>query len=67
MDRQTLLLNTARSLKLLKEYADRQAQVWKVLQKCHNLPDKVDDLHSYFESFKSTIETDFKHLKEVMF
>ena len=27
-------------------------------------PDKVDDLHSHFESFKSTIETDFKHLKE---
>ena len=36
----------------------------KVLQKYHNLPNEVDDLHSHFESFKSTIETDFKHLKE---
>ena len=64
MDRQTLLVNTACSLKFLKEKADRQAQVSKVLQKYHNLPDEVDDLHSHFESFKSTIETDFKHLKE---
>ena len=64
VDRQTLLVNTACSLKFLKEYADRQAQIWKVLQKYHNLPDEVDDLHSHFESFKSTIETDFKHLKQ---
>ena len=63
-DRQTLLVNTAHSLKFLKEYTNRQAQVWKVLQKYHNLLDKVDDLHSHFESFKSTIEMDFKHLKE---
>ena len=64
MDRQTLLVNTTCSLKFLEEYTDRQAQVWKVLQKYHNLPDEVDDLHSHFKSFKSTIETDFKHLKE---
>ena len=66
MDRQTLLVNTAHSLKFLKEYANRQTQLWKVLQKYHNLLDEVDDLHSHFESFKSTIETDFKHLKEAV-
>ena len=65
-DRQTLLVNTAHSLKFLEEYTDRQTQLWKVLQKYHNLPGKVDDLHSHSESFKSTIETDFKHLKEAM-
>ena len=64
MDRQTLLVNTTRSFKFLEEYADRQAQIWKVLRKYHNLPDKVEDLHSHFDSFKSTIETDFKHFKE---
>ena len=63
-DRQTLLINTARSLKFLEEYANRQAQIWKVLQKYHNLPDEVEDLHSHFDSFKSIIETDFKHFKE---
>ena len=64
MDRQTLLVNTTHSLKFLEEYTNRQTQLWKVLQKYHNLPDKVDDLHFHFESFKSIIETDFKHLKE---
>ena len=58
MDRQTLLVNTAHSLKFPEEYADRQAQIWKVLQKYHNLPD------SHFDSFKSIIETNFKHFKE---
>ena len=66
VNRQTLLVNIAHSLKFLKEYTNRQAQVWKVLQKYHNLPDEVDDLQSDFESFKSTIEIDFKHLKEAM-
>ena len=66
MDRQTLLVNTTHSLKFLKEYTDRQAQIWKVLQKYHNLLDKVEDLHSHFDSFKSSIETNFMHLKEAM-
>ena len=35
-----------------------------MLCKYHNLPDELDDIHSHFESFKVSIETDFKHLKE---
>ena len=65
-DRQTLLINTAHSLKFLEEYANRQAQIWKVLRTYHNLPDDVQDLHFHFDSFKSSIKTNFKHLKEVM-
>ena len=30
---QLLLVNTAQSLKFLEEYADRQAQIWKIFQK----------------------------------
>ena len=63
-DRQTLLINTACSLKFLEEYTDRQARIWKLLYKYHNLPDNVEDLHFHFDSFKSSIETNFKHLKE---
>ena len=62
-DRQTLPINTALSLKFLEEYTDRQAQIWKVLCKYHNLPDDLADLHLHFDSFKSNIETEFKHLK----
>ena len=65
-NRQTLLVNTTHSLKFLEEYTDRQAQIWRVLQKYHNLLDDVEDLHSHFDSFKSIINTDFKHLKEGM-
>ena len=65
-NRQTLPINTTHSLKFLEEYTDRQAQIWKVLQKYHNLPDDVEDLHSHFDSFKSIIETNFKHLKKAM-
>ena len=63
-DRQTLLINTAHSLKFLEDYADRQAQIWKILHKYHNLPDDVANLHLHFNSFKSSIKTNFKHLKE---
>ena len=48
----------------MEEYTERQAQIWKVLCKYHNLPDNVEDLHFHFDSFKSNIKTDFKHLKE---
>ena len=65
-DRQTLLINIAHPLKFLEEYTNRQAQIWKVSQNYHNLPDDVEDLHSHFDSFKSSIKTDFKHLKEAM-
>ena len=64
-DRQTLLINTAHSLKFLEDYTDRQGQIWKILCKYHNLPDDVADLHLHFNSFKSSIKTDFKNLKEV--
>ena len=65
-NRQTLLTNTAHSLKFLEEYTDRQAQIWKVLCKYYNLLDDVEDLHPHFDSFRSSIKTDFKHLKEAM-
>ena len=32
-DRQTILVNTARALKFLESYGDRQAKLWKVLTK----------------------------------
>ena len=58
-DGQTLLINTAHSLEFLEDYTDRQAQIWKILHKYHNLPDNVADLHLHFDSFKSSIKTNF--------
>ena len=63
-ERQLLLVNTACCLKFLKEYSDRQAQIWKIFHKHHNILDDLQDLHLHFDDFKTSLETDFKHLKE---
>ena len=64
MDRQLLLVNNARSLKFLKEYADRQALIWKIFQRHETIPDDIQDLHFYIDNFKSNIEKEFMFLKE---
>ena len=64
-DRQLLLVNTAHALKFLEEYSDRQAQIRKIFYKHHNIPDDLEDLHFHFDDFKTSLETDFRHLKEV--
>ena len=63
-DHQLLLVNTARSLKFLEEYMDRQAQIWKIFQKHQIIPDDIQDLHFHFDNFKNGIEKEFAFLKE---
>ena len=63
-DRQLLLVNTARSLKFLEEYVDRQALIWKIFQKHKNTPDDIQDLHFHIDNFKTNIEKEFSLLKE---
>ena len=63
-DRQ-LLVNTARSLKFLEEYADRQALIWQIFRKHENIPDDISDLHLHIDDFKANIEKEFNFLKEV--
>ena len=65
-DRQLLLVNTVHCLQFLEEYSDRQAQIWKIFHKHHNIPDNLQDLHLHFDNFKTSLETDFNHLKEAM-
>ena len=64
MDRQLLLVNTARSLKFLEEYVDRQLLIWKIFQRHKNIPDNIQDLHFHIDDFKSNIEKEFSLLKE---
>ena len=63
-DCQLLSVNTARSLKFLEEYADCQAQIWKIFQKHQTIPEDFQDLHVHFDDFKNSIEKDFAFLKE---
>ena len=63
-DRQLLLVNTARSLKFLEDYADHQGQIWKIFQKHQTIPDNIQDLHFHIDDFKNGIEKEFAFLKE---
>ena len=63
-DRQLLLVNTARSLKFLKDYTDHQGQIWKIFQKHQTIPDDIQDLHLHIDNFKNGIEKEFAFLKE---
>ena len=63
-DRQLLLVNTARSLKFLKDYVDQQVLIWKIFQRHETIPDDIKDLHLHIDNFKSNIEKEFMFLKE---
>ena len=63
-DRQLFLVNTARSLKFLEDYVDRQALIWKIFQRHETIPDNIQDLHLHIDDFKSSIEKEFAFLKE---
>ena len=64
-DRQLLLVNTARSLKFLEEYTERQALIWKIFRKHENIPDDIYNLHLHVDDFKANIKKEFKFLKEM--
>ena len=64
VDQQLLLVNTARSLKFLKDYTDHQGQIWKIFQKHQTIPDDIQDLHFHIDNFKNGIEKEFAFLKE---
>ena len=64
VDRQLLLVNTARSLKFLEDYADRQAVIWKIFQRHKTISDNIQDLHLHIDVFKSGIEKEFAFTKE---
>ena len=57
-------MNTARSLKFLEEYTDRQALIWKIFSKHKNIPDDISDLHLHIDNFKINIKKGFNFLKE---
>ena len=63
-DRQLVLVNTARNLKFLKDYADQQALIWDIFQRHQMIPDDIQDLCFHIDDFKSNIEKEFAFLKE---
>ena len=63
-DRQLLLVNTARSLKFLEEYADQQVLIWDIFKRHQTILDDIQDLHFHIDDFKTNIKKEFSLLKE---
>ena len=59
MDRQTVLVNTARALKFLETYGDQRAKLWKILSKYDGLPE-------HFHHLQTTLHTELIYLKQDM-
>ena len=51
-DKQTVLVNTARALKYLEDFGQRQSQLFMVLEKYHLVPDSLENLQSQFYFLK---------------
>ena len=64
VDRQLLLVNTARSLKFLEDYVDQQVLIWKIFQRHETITDDIQYFHLHIDNFKSSIEKEFAFLKE---
>ena len=65
-DRQIVLLNTARALKYLEDFGQRQSQLFTVLEKYHLLLDNLENLQSQFGFLKQATSKNVKHLQQAI-
>ena len=65
-DRQIVLVNTAQALKHLEAYGQRQAQLFTVFEKYHQVPDCLEDLKSQFHSLKEATSRNIENLQQVI-
>ena len=65
-DHQIVLVNTARALKYLKDFSQRQSQLFTVLEKYHLLPDNLKNLQSQFGFLKQATSKNIEHLQQAI-
>ena len=65
-DHQIVLVNTARALKYLEDFGQRQSQLFKVLEKYHLLPDNFENLQSQFGFLKQVTLKNIEHLQQAI-
>ena len=61
-----MLVNTARALKYLESYGQRQSQLFTVLEKYHQVPDGLEDLKSQFSSLKEATSRNVENLQQAI-
>ena len=59
-------MNTARALKYLESYGQRQSQLFTVLEKYHQVPDGLEDLKSQFSFLKEATSRNVENLQQVI-
>ena len=65
-DRQIVLVNIARALKYLKDFGQRQSQLFTVLEKYHLLPDNLENLQWQFGFLKQATSKNIEHLQQAI-
>ena len=65
-DRQIVLVNTARALKYLEDFDQRQSQLFMVLEKYHFLLDNLENLQSQFGFLKQATSKNVKYLQQAI-
>ena len=59
-------MNTARALKYLETYEQRQSQLFTVLEKYHQVPDELEDLKSQFHFLKEATSRSVENLQQAI-
>ena len=65
-DRQIVLVNTARALKYLEDFGQRQSQLFTVLEKYHLVPDNLEHLQSQFSFLKQATSKNVENLQQAI-
>ena len=65
-DRQIVLVNTARALKYLEDFRQRQSQLFNVLEKYYLVPESLDNLKSQFHFLKEATSRNVENLQQAI-
>ena len=61
-----MLVNTARALKYLDDFGQRQSQLFTVLEKYHLVPDNLENLQSQFSFLKEATSRNVENLQQAI-
>ena len=61
-----MLVYSAHALKYLEDYGQRQAQLFTILEKYHQVPDGLGDLKSQFQFLKEATSKNIENLQQAI-
>ena len=65
-DRQIILVNTARALKYLEDFGQRQLQLFTILKNYHLVPDSLENLQLQFNFLKEATSRKIENLQQAI-